>query len=268
MIKEYLQYLREVRNLSDNTIIAYGKDLKNFTAWALPQGLTWRTLTKTDVDNYNAYLGTIDKAPTTRCRRVSAIRNLLRWAKHEGLLQDNVAQFCQSPKIGETLPRAIDLHILENYLKSPAQTERAKTIHALVALILDTGCRLQESIDIRITDVNTDEQSIIIHGKGRKERKVYYTARTMYHCSLVGGKRPGYLIDNDNQWELRTMMAKELPGLNPHAIRHTMATTMLNKGASLDVISLLLGHSSRKTTERYARLSVATTQEQYKLYHA
>lgn len=268
MIKEYLTYIKKVRNLSDNTVRAYRKDLQDFTRWARPEGLTWSTLKKQDIDRYNAHLGEQEKAATTRCRRISAIRNMLRWAMHEGILKENAAQWCQSPKLEETLPKGIDPNTLTQYLERPATTDRARTIHALVALMLDTGCRLQEAIDIRCEDVNVTERSITIHGKGKKERKVYFTDRTIMHCVATANKRKGYLIDKHNQWEIRDMMHKELPTVHPHMIRHTMATTMLNNGASLDVISQLLGHTSRKTTERYARVSTKTTQRQFEQYHA
>lgn len=267
MKQEFLNYLENVRNYSQHTLRAYELDITDFANWANPRGLRWSTLTKQDIDNYAAELHKKGLSSSTQRRRITALRSLLQWAMREGKLASNPARYCQLPKAEETLPMGLEKAIIENYLNTPAMTERAKTIHALVALLYDTGIRLQEALDIRCEDVDPVAHTIRIHGKGRKERIVYFTERTIEHCAHVGNKRNGYLIDCDNQRAIRLMMAQEIHGAHPHAIRHTFATELLNNGASLDTISALLGHSSRKTTERYAKVSNPTVQQQYYQFH-
>ena len=263
MIHEYLTYLQNNKGLSANTLIAYNKDLKAFVTWAQPKGLRWSTITRQNIDEY---IGQLEISPATTRRKISAIRQLFTWMHHEGLLTQNVARYLQSPKAPEQLPQAADGEVIERYLALHATTSQRETIQAVVALIKDTGLRIQECLDLRITDMSAKAHTIRVTGKGNKERIVYYTDAVIPYLAKVYGRRDNYLIPVGSQRTIRQMMQAEL-GTHPHAIRHLFATDMINRGASLTAIGHLLGHKSTSTTERYAKVANTFAQQQYTMYH-
>lgn len=265
MIQEYLTYLEKNRNYSDNTIRAYRIDLQEFVKYAKTEGWRWSTLTKQHIDQYVAALHD-HYEPKTINRRISSLRSMLQWAMRQNYLSQNPARFVQSQKLATTLPETADREALISYLSTPANTEQSEIIHALIALLLDTGIRLQEAIDIKCEDVNVKERSITIHGKGNKQRMVYFTDRTIEHNLPTANRRKGYLLPIENQQTLRYMMYDELRGTthtHPHAIRHLWATDMIANGASLQAVSTLMGHKSVKTTERYTHIANTWVQAQY-----
>ena len=258
MITKYINYLREVRNLSENTLKGYENDLRGFARWAKPQQLTWRTVTKQDIDRYTASRHEDASAASIR-RAISSIRCFLRWMKSEGYLNSNAAQYCQSPKLANNLPNCASMSAMDNYLTTPADSNESRIVHAMVALMTETGIRIQEAIDLKMQDFNPEIRSIKIHGKGKKERIVYYTDNLLPYLIPVANMRNGYVLPTDNQYQLRFQFYREMRkhGIktNPHAIRHAWATHMLTNGADIMTVSFLMGHESVKTTERYAKVS-------------
>lgn len=271
MIQEFLDYQKTRRGLADNTLEAYAKDLTAFVRFAQREGLRWSTLTKQDIDRWLSELDAEGKSASTINRHLASIRGLLTWAHHEGILETNAARFCQHKKQEERLPEQAPIEDIEKYLDMEAHTERREVIQALIRLLLDTGIRIQEAIDIRRSDFDTDEMSIRIHGKGRRERKVYYKQRTIEKLVKIGGRYGEHLLPQWTQRSYRMAMISELQPLgirtHPHALRHTFATGMLNRGADINVVSFLLGHKSVKTTERYARVSNTTAMQQYNQFN-
>lgn len=270
MIKEFLDYCQHNRNLSDNTMQAYGKALGQFVSWAAAHQMRWSTLQQTDIEEYLAGMHKAGRKPATINQHLAALRSLLTWASNRQMIASNPARWIRSCKIEDTMPTPADKKALLQYLNTAAGTDQARTIHALIAIIMDTGCRLQEVIDIELKDIDLSTRSIRIHGKGRKERTVYFTELMMQHACAVAGMRKGYLLNRSNQQELRYMMYEELRpfgSTHPHAIRHLYATSMLQHGADINAIGKLMGHESVKTTERYARLTNQDTRAQYNRYH-
>lgn len=268
MIQDYIKYLRCNLNYSDNTTRAYRQDLTQFCQWAKPKGLRWSTIEKSDIDNWVSELHGVYQ-PKSIQRKVTAIRSLMRWAHVNGLLAANPARYVQSPKQAQRLPNVADKEALERYLSNEVTSYRSAVIHALIAVLIDTGIRLQEAIDIRTVDIDADAHSIRINGKGGKERIVYYTERMTTHCVRTCNMRSGYLLPVADQRELRYMMYAELKGYtvtHPHAIRHLWATEMVAHGASLQAVASLMGHSSVKTTERYTHISDEWLRSQYEEY--
>lgn len=270
MIQEFLTYQRDIKGLSELTIQAYKKDLEDFVRFARIRGLKWSTMTKQDVDAYHWELkGERLMKPTSINRHLCSIRALSTWAQHEGILPYNFAQYVQSERTSQPLPQGVAREKVLEYLDKPANTERAKLIHLLTALLIDTGCRLGEVISLRIEDF--DARTVKVRGKGGKERIVYFTERTVKAMQpFIKCPNMPYLLPQYAQWTYREYFYDEMRtvGLHthPHALRHTFATEMLNRGADLKVVSTLLGHSSVKTTERYARVANPTAREQYERY--
>lgn len=270
MITEFQNYLSAVKGYSDNTVVAYGKDLRDFVAYVreVDEKETWRTISRGLIQSYVVSLHDRDLENTTIKRRVAAIRSLYDYFKTQGYLSENPARYVQTPKRVKKLPNVIAPGAIRDALTSSATPLKTK---CMIALMVETGMRLQELLDLETKDFLPSNRSIRVRGKGGKERTVYYGAWSRKYLNQYVGYRNGRLFD-DEQREVRREVYEALSQhtqarqLSPHAIRHTFATTMLQNGADIKSIQALLGHESVKTTEIYAQVAgrqVATQYEQY-----
>lgn len=271
MIKEYLEYQKSVKNLSDATIEGYGKDLRIFVEWARQRSLTWRTIVETDIDAWLTSMQEAGLKPATRNRRLSSVRNLLAWAHHKGMLNTNAARFCQSAKLNETLPKTIDIENIDKYLSSGKMSTKRIISGLLIAIMLETGMRIGEALAIKQEDIDTRNRSIKVFGKGAKERIVYYGQRTEKELRIWLDGREGRLFpETFTQYDYRMMIEEELypfsGKMTPHQLRHTFATAMLNRGLPITTLSHLMGHKYVETTQRYARVATTTAAQQYKQF--
>lgn len=271
MIQEFLDYQRDRKGLSENTIESYKKDLAQWVVYAKSKDLRWSTITKQDIDTWLISMHKAGKKPATINRHLSSLRGLLTWAHHEKLLTDNPARYCQLMKQEEKLPEQAPTDAIKRYLSNEPTSERSEVMHALIAILYDTGIRIQEALDLMIEDFDTNEMSIKIKGKGSQQRKVFYSTMTITHLVRIGGRYGRHLFPQYEQRTYRMMMYEELKPIgirtHPHALRHSFATRMLNNGADIKIVSWLLGHKSVKTTERYAKVANETARQQYRQYN-
>lgn len=258
MIKEYLEYQRRVRQLSNDTIAEYRKDLEYFEKWMKVAGTNWEEVDRQQLIEYQLYLDEQNLAPATQNKKTSALRCIFRYMEHEGIRKDNPARYLQSAKLGKALPRTCNMQDVARYLTQACLSRRDYEMHALTALLVTTGLRLQEALNIRRADINKEKREITVKGKGNKERKVYYTEHTANIINAYARGRKDYIFETRDQREVRLAMQETLgqtiKGVHPHMLRHTYATEMLERGVDIKTLSAILGHESVKTTERYARV--------------
>lgn len=261
MITTFLEYLRTNRGLSANTLRSYENDLRDFASFAKDRwpDCRWSTIEKWQIDAYVTYMVGEDYEPSTIKRHVAALRTLYKTMMALGGKIENPARFVSTPKLKTSLPKTIEKEAITAALQDPNTNDQAK---AAIAIIYETGMRLQELIDMTASSINPKDSSIRIEGKGKKERTVYYGELT----KVYGRKwRPG----THTQREVRHLVYTALKPwskatqLSPHALRHTFASTMLNNGASIVEISKLLGHEHIETTEIYSQLSNTQTRQRY-----
>lgn len=262
----FLHYLHNVRGYAQNTTMAYGKDLRAFGRWIAKTEptLRWSTIGSTQLMNYQSYLHQQELANSTICRKMSAISSFYDFLILAEVGTYNPAKEQPRPKKAATLPKSISTQHIWAAMADPRTEIKTKL---WIALLVETGIRLQEMLDLDTGDFNAKERSILIHGKGAKERKVYYGDMSRSYLNAVIGWRRGRLFE-ESQREVRRAIFMALrpycteTQLSPHALRHTYATEMLNNGATLEVISALLGHASVTTTQIYARASEPTKRRQ------
>lgn len=270
MIQEYLQYITTVRGLSPLTVENYGKDLRQFATWAEGRGLRWSTITERDVDAWIAEQAVAGLKPRTRNRRLSALRGLLTWAHHKGLLEENVSRFCQSAKVAERLPQALDVRAVDAFLASDAFSTEKRIGQLLVALMVESGLRIQEAIDVRREDIDDEQRSISVRGKGGKERIVFYGERTARQLASWLTPFDGRLLPDWEQRRYRDIiervMAPYVGKMHPHQLRHTFGTAALNAGMPITTVSALMGHKRVETTQIYARVARETARQEYLTY--
>lgn len=258
------------RGLSELTGKEYRKDLRNIQTWMVTQAKVerWSAITKEQIDDYVNDQVSEGLKPATIKRRISCLRSFFQWAWVQGLQQENPARYVSTPKLEQLVPKTIPTESIQATITDgtiPLQTR------AMVAVLAETGVRISELLDMRLTDVDKEHRRIVVRGKGSKERSVYYgdmTAAVVSKAQTVGAGRLFPLCDREARYRIHSALRRHTsaPKASSHIIRHTWATEMLNAGASLSTIQALLGHSSVKTTERYAKVAGATVATEYNKY--
>lgn len=261
MIQEYMNYLENIKGYSPNTTSSYAKDLHNFVEWARCNisGARWSTITINDIDKYITDMAKAGLKPATTNRHLSALSGLYRYMKREGLIDENPCHYESRRKIAQTIPNTIPI----NDLKTAYENAHG-VVKVMLALLISTGIRIQELLDLEWDDINFVDNSLKIHGKGNKERLVYTnsedleTLRTVHQYQCQKGK-----IFLMNQREARRMVFDALKPytrakqLSPHAIRHSFATHLANEGVNASTIGAILGHKRLETTQKYIDLTDA-----------
>ncbi len=264
MIREFIQYLSNVRGLSPRTCQEYEKNLTYFATWARVRGLRWSTVFKTDVDAWTSEMKTTGVKAATIKQRISTLRTFYGWMVNEGMLASNPARWAQTPKLDEKLPSACDLESVDQWLSTPSRNHEETIIKMLAAIIVETGCRLSEAAAIRKSDFQ--RCGIRVKGKGGRERIVFYGHRTIEAIraaapegdELFAGWTPEAL-----RWAMYRTMGQTIKHVYPHMLRHTFAMQALNCGLAINEVSQLLGHKNLTTTQIYARAATKTLQEHY-----
>lgn len=261
MIYNFIQYLRINRGLSENTCKAYEEAMRSFATFVNTshKGMTWRTITKNIIDEYVVELVAAGVAAATIKQHISALRTFYKTCMAMGAEINNPARFVSTPKLGEELPKTIETEAISAALNDSSVPAQAK---AAIAIIFETGIRLQELLDLRPGDIHPETQSITVRGKGKKQRTVYYGELTRKYGRCWHGEQ-------HTQRGVRHLVYNALKPyskaqqLSPHAIRHTFASQLLNNGMAMEGIRVLLGHEHLETTEVYAKLANRTTRQLY-----
>lgn len=261
MIENFISYLRFNRGLSENTLKAYEEALHSFAKFIASEhkGTTWRTVTKQMIDEYVVEMVAGASAPATIKQHVSALRTFYKTCMALGADVQNPARYVSTPRMGDELPKTIETEAISAALKDETVPAQAK---AAIAIIFETGIRLQELLDLRAGDIHPETQSITIKGKGKKQRTVYYGELTRKYGRCWRGEQ-------HTQRGVRHLVYNALKPyskaqqLSPHAIRHTFASQLLNNGMAMEGIRVLLGHEHLETTEVYAKLANNTTRQLY-----
>ena len=266
-----------------NTLLAYGRDLRDFTGWLAAQGHP--DLGKTERNEIEAYLIHCDAqglAKSTRARRLSAIKQIYRFAFQEGWRADNPAIQITGPGRDLRLPKTLDVVEVDRLLSAAREAGRDTTRNTcLMELLYATGMRVTELVSLPVASARGDPAMLLIRGKGDKERMVPLSppARDALAAWLVvwdqnqtmreakGLPAPRFLFPSRSKSGHLTrhrfyLLIKELAvaggvspaKVTPHTLRHAFATHLLANGADLRIIQTLLGHADVATTEIYTHV--------------
>ena len=285
---QFLQNLRE-RNASPNTILAYGKDLAEFVKYIGPIEKPDQ-LDHVRIRGFLSHLYERGLGKTSVARHLAAVRSLYKWLAREGKVKQNPASLVSTPRLPKKLPRVPTIEEVNNVLdgqlpKTAAFVERDKTI---LELLYGCGLRNSELIGINLDDIHWSNETILVRGKGRKERMVplgdtaaeairdYLSKRK----ELLASKKkttPALLVNLRGQ-RLTTRSVGRIvkhiavskglsPDVHPHTLRHAFGTHLLEEGADLRAIQEMLGHERLSTTQRYTQLSMKHVVEVYDKTH-
>ncbi len=265
-----------------NTLLAYGRDLKDVADWAAHRKLHFATLDQADVEAYLIHCDAQGLSRATRARRLSAIRQLFRFAFEEGWRTDNPAIQIKGPGRAARLPKTLDVVEVDRLLDAARTTGRDRLRNTcLMELLYATGMRVSELVSLPVSAARGDPRMLLIRGKGGKERMVPLSppARTalaewLAHrdAAEAEGRENGqpasrFLFPSRGKSGHLTrhrfyLLIKELTvaggvspdKVTPHTLRHAFATHLLANGADLRSIQTLLGHADVATTEIYTHV--------------
>jgi integrase/recombinase XerD len=288
-ISAFLEAQMAERNAARNTRLAYGRDLMDLAAWLLRRKRSFAVAEKADIEGYLIQCEANGLSKATRARRLSAIKQLFRFAHEEGWRSDNPALRLPGPGKMQRLPKTLSLDEVERLLatarghgRNPDDRLRNQ---ALVELLYATGMRVSELVGLPVAAVRGDPQMILVRGKGGKERLVPMSrpARAAVADWLVARDRavsvakadghppgaaaeralfPGNGADGHLTRQYFHAVLKDITiragidadRVTPHTLRHAFATHLLAGGADLRVIQSLLGHADIATTEIYTHV--------------
>lgn len=265
MIQDFINYLRNIKGYSENTCLSYEKDLRDFAQWAKANlsCAHWSTLTRDNIDSYIISLVAAGLKPATTNRRLSAIAGLYNFLRRIGHNIENPCKYESRRKIGKAIPNTIPYKEMEM-----AYEHAQGVVKVMLGLLATTGMRIQELLDMNWEDINFDKGAIKIHGKGNKERIVYTLPEQLAVLKRVADmNQPCGKIFVQDQRTARRMIWEALkpysnaPQLSPHAIRHTFATHMAEKGVNCSTLATILGHNKLETTQQYIDLGQSAAQQ-------
>lgn len=216
--------------------------------------------------------------PSSLGHRIRCVKSLFRWSHEEGYILKNPAAKLKEPKLGKRIPKSLSELEIE-HLREACQTTME---NALFEFMYSTGCRIGEVVKLDREDIDFRTNSVIVQGKGDKEREVYFNTRCSIWlkrylderededpCLFITDRKPKRRMSIDNLRYIIKRVSNRAgikKSIHPHQLRHSYATHMINNGAPIDVIQSLLGHEKSETTKIYAQLSGKLRQDYYSKY--
>ncbi len=271
VLKEYLLYINNVKNYSQNTIKSYSSDIKHYFE------------NTESIGEFSSYLKHLNKnrySKTSINRKITSIRTFLSWAVDNDYFDQNQIKIVNNLKVEKKLPNVLTSSYINRLLDSlPESSQKDLRDKAILELMYSSGLRVSEVSNLTLNSINKNN-SLRVLGKGSKERILPMTKRAYVYIKkyieisrskfendksknyLFLGVRGGQLSDR----EIRRIV-KFRTGTFPHSIRHTFATHLLEGGADLRIVQELLGHNDPSTTQIYTHVSKKQLQKKYKQSH-
>ena len=284
LTKQFLRYLKIERQLSDNTLTNYAKDLARLTNFAYHAAQPIQNLTARDLRNFIAQLSRDGLAPATVRRIASAVRGFYSFLALDGHIDDTPADDLDTPPPVTYLPRFLTLAEVQRLLSAPDPTTSNSGLRdkAILELMYATGLRASEVISLRQQHVDLQIGLVTCFGKGRKERTIPIgrTAITALKNYIATKRLPRaqklHLFLNQEQpltrqflWSIISHYAASagIENISPHTLRHTFATHMLEHGAETKDLQVLLGHAHFSTSAIYLHCTRTHICETYDRHH-
>ncbi len=275
-IHNYLDYLKYQKNYSDYTIENYHRDILEFFDYLDREVLDYKSVVYSDLRFFLMYLKDEKKDKNSSIdRKLSSLRGFYQYLANEGVVSNNVFSLLNGPKKEKKLPRYFEYNELESLFEacdlSNALGQRDRLI---LEMLYATGVRVGELVSIKVSDINFSSRTILILGKGNKERIVpygdyceeilklylkdgYLSLNNQNSPYLFLNARGGRLTERGVRYLLEEIIKKTSvqKNISPHMIRHSFATHLLNQGCDLMTVQKLLGHESIKATQIYTHVT-------------
>ena len=289
LLDQFINYLLVEKGLSKNTIAAYSTDLTRYIDFLKTQGVVDMTDAHTAlVLKHLIVLRDKGLGPRSRSRHLVAIRGFYRFLVQEKVLDSNPAKMVDLPKIGRKLPAVLNVEKVVELLKAPdASTPMGLRDGAMLELLYAAGLRVSELVQVTTTNVNLEACFVRVLGKGSKERVVPIgqTAQkrldlyvTQGRSALLKGRPSAYLfvsrlgkpLTRQGFWKILKHAARQAgisQNITPHTLRHSFASHLLERGADLRSVQVMLGHEDISTTQIYTHVAPERLKAVHTQYH-
>lgn len=291
LVDEFLIYLSTVRGLSDNTVVGYRNDLEQFMQFLTPE-IDILTITKENILLCVGQLSKQKKSAATINRFIAAVRTMFSYSRKFGYIQKDPSIEIKTVKIPKKVPSFMTAAEVNQLCNTPLKNELLwqSRDECLFKMMYSSGCRISEITNLKLTDFMDNYHSAIVTGKGNKQRRVFFGEDARNALARYYQDRKKVMAENHIEKPTDQLFINQkgepisVAGIryiitrysgvegtnhhvNPHAFRHTFATTMLNNGADVRIVQEMLGHSSISTTQRYTHVTTEKLIEIYNKAH-
>lgn len=286
-IEQFLDAMWLEEGLSPHTLAAYRSDLEKFSATLRCQHKTLLETTRKDVQAFLTALA--ETPPSSVARRLSSLRRFFRYQVRQGQLQHNPCALIEGPRLGRSLPDVLSEAEVERLLQAPViDAPRGLRDRAMIEVLYATGLRVSELVGLTIAQFNGRQGLLRVVGKGHRERLVPLGEEALYWLEQYLQQARPVLVGRGMDSDVLFVTGRAKPmtrqafwyrikqyasisgigrGLSPHSLRHAFATHLLNHGADLRVVQLLLGHQSISTTQIYTHVARYRLQALHAAHH-
>ena len=272
--------------LSSNTLSAYGSDLKQFDKWLEAKDLL--SVDRQDINQFFVYRKQQGISKRSDARILSSLKRFYGYLLREGLINADPCELIDAPRLAPALPDSLSEADVESLLQAPEiLSVLGFRDRAMLELLYATGLRVSELVELNFQQVNFRQGCLRVAGKGEKERLVPIGEEAMDWVErylaqarpmILGGQQSDYLFVTNRGscmtrqafWHIIKRYAKQAgidKHLSPHTLRHAFATHLLNHGADLRVVQLLLGHSDLSTTQIYTHIAQQRLKQLHSQFH-
>lgn len=286
LLDRFLEYLLVERGLSENTLAAYGADIADYLDFLAQRELAPESAAGEDVLEHIIELRTNNLSNRSLARHLSSLRGLYDFAVAEGVCENNPLKLLENPKLPRKLPHVLSQKEMADLLAAPDTTERlGARDRAILEMLYAAGLRVSELISLRVLDVDMQAGMVRVFGKGAKERLVPLYDRAIRLVDqyirdwrpLFKPLEPALFLNRSGKgltrqaiWKMVNARARQAgiqTGLSPHTFRHSFATHLLEGGADLRSVQVLLGHADIAATELYTHVQAERIGRVHREYH-
>lgn len=288
LIDGFIDRLWMERGLSQNTLVSYRSDWVGFARWLDQRHCSLVQAGRSQLQEYLAERLAASAKPRTVARLLSSLKCLFRFMCREGMREDDPSVLLESPKLGRSLPKSLSEAEVESLVAVPdTTTVIGLRDRAMLELMYASGLRVSEIVNLQLDEINLRQGLVRLTGKGNKERLVPMGEEALHWVErYIGESRVDLLkqqscsyvfvtvrrggMTRQAFWYLIKRHAQQAGirhQLSPHTLRHAFATHLLNHGADLRVVQLLLGHSDLSTTQIYTHVAKARLKQLHAQHH-
>jgi integrase/recombinase XerD len=287
-VSRFLDAVWMERGLSTNTLAAYRADLTALARWLAERGVPIAHTSRADLLGFIAWRVESGARPRSTARQLSSFRRFFRYLVREGALREDPTAQIAMPKIGRSLPKSLTEEEVESLLNAPAVSDPlGSRDRCMLEVLYATGLRVSELVSLKHNQVNMNQGVIRVLGKGNRERLIPLGEEAVRWLNeFIKGPRNEILLDRSTDylfptrrgdrmtrqafWHIIKRYARKAgvdKELSPHTLRHAFATHLLNHGADLRVVQMLLGHSDLSTTQIYTHVARERLKDLHAQHH-
>ena len=282
-LRSFLNYLLVDKGLSNNTLKAYEADISSFFQWLDNEDLKYKNLQEDHINQYISFLFQRKMRSSSVNRKISSIKSFYIFLVKRNFLKNSPLNDLVTPKQEKYLPESMSEAEVDKLLNSPDVSNKIENRDkAMIEMLYATGMRISELVNLKITDVDMKRCVVKVFGKGSKERlvpfgetaldslKSYLNDREQSSSKEIFLSNRGKKMTRVAFWQrVKVYLIREnlKNSISPHTLRHAFATHLLNRGADLRSVQLLLGHSDLSTTQIYTHIAKQRLSDVLKKHH-